>query len=244
MNATVFFLTLRQFLGQRRSLLLVLLAIVPIALAAIYRLGDALDRYEWTAEVLLDGNIIATVLPLACLILGTAALGSEIEDGTAVYLLAKPIPRLDIVIAKFAATALVIATFIVPATAISSVIALEGVPMENVPAGFAIATALAVLAYSALFIFLSVATSRSLIFGLAYVFIWEGLVTELFTGTRWISIRHYTLGVADLLTTIDPDFFDAELTGIPALSLITIVTITALWLATRRLERLELTETD
>ena len=34
------------------------------------------------------------------LILGTAALGSEIEDGTAVYLLTKPIPRWLVALAK------------------------------------------------------------------------------------------------------------------------------------------------
>ena len=32
--------------------------------------------------------IVQTVMPLVALVLGTAALGSEIEDGTAVYLLA------------------------------------------------------------------------------------------------------------------------------------------------------------
>ena len=32
-------------------------------------------------------------MPLVALIVGTAAIGSEIEDGTAVYLMVKPIPR-------------------------------------------------------------------------------------------------------------------------------------------------------
>ena len=39
-------------------------------------------------------------MPLVALIFGTAALGSEIEDGTAVYLLIKPIPRWQIALAK------------------------------------------------------------------------------------------------------------------------------------------------
>ena len=39
-------------------------------------------------------------MPLVALILGTAALGSEIDDGTAVYLLIKPIPRWRIALAK------------------------------------------------------------------------------------------------------------------------------------------------
>ncbi len=36
-----------------------------------------------------DEIIIATVLPLIALVFGTSALGSELEEGTIVYLLAK-----------------------------------------------------------------------------------------------------------------------------------------------------------
>ena len=41
-------------------------------------------------------------MPLVALILGTAAIGSEIDDGTAVYLMIKPIPRWRIALAKIA----------------------------------------------------------------------------------------------------------------------------------------------
>jgi ABC-2 type transport system permease protein len=101
-----------------------------------------------------------------------------------------------------------------------------------------------VAAYSALFILLSIATSRALIFGLAYVFIWEGIVTELFSGTKWVSIRQYCLGTADVISPVDEDIFKAELAGAAGLVLLSLVTLLALALATRRLERLELTETD
>ena len=50
--------------------------------------------------MLLEGLTVTTVLPLVALVYGTAALGAEIEDGTAVYLLAKPIPRSRIIFAK------------------------------------------------------------------------------------------------------------------------------------------------
>lgn len=244
MNRTIFTLTLRQFFGQRRSLLLFLLALVPLGIAIIYRVGDHLDQHDWTANALLDGIVITTVLPLACLILGTAALGSEIEDGTAVYILAKPIPRREIIIAKFAASALIVAAFIVPSAAISTLIALSGDSNSGLTAAIVAATSIGVVAYSAVFILLSIVSSRSLIFGLGYVFIWEGIVTQLFGGTRVISIRQYCLGIADLITTVDTDVFDAKLNGIAALILAAIATTAALYLATRRLQRLELTETD
>ena len=46
---------------------------------------------------MLDTLVVRTVMPLVALIVGTAALGSEIEDGTAVYLMVKPIARWRIV---------------------------------------------------------------------------------------------------------------------------------------------------
>ncbi len=244
MNATVFTLTLRQIAGQRRSLLLFLLALVPVAVAIIYRLGEHLDQHDWTANVLLNGIVVTSILPLACLILGTSALGSEIEDGTAVYILAKPVPRREIIAAKFAASTLVAAAFVVPATVVSGLIALQGVSDQGIVTGFAIAMLLGVFAYTAIFMLLSVATSRALLFGLAYVFIWEGLVTELFSGTRYLSIRQYCLGIADLISTVSEGDFEANLGGPEGLILATVVAAAALVLAVRRLEAFELTDTD
>ena len=244
MNPTVFALTLRQFAGRRRSLLMFVLALVPVALAIVYRLGEHLDQHDWTANVLLNGIVVTTILPLACLFLGTSAIGSEIEEGTAVFILAKPVPRRDIIGAKFAASVLVAAAFVLPATAVSGLIALRGASEDGIITGFTIAALLGILAYTAIFILLSVATSRALLFGLVYVFIWEGLVTELFSGARYLSVRHYCLGIADLIATVSKQDFEAKLGGPEALILATAVAAATLILAVRRFEAFEITDTD
>ena len=244
MNADVFMLTLREFVGQRRSLLILLLAVVPVALALIYSLGDRVDPQEFTAEFLLDNVVITRILPLACLILGTAAVGSEIEDGTIVYILAKPVPRRAIVVAKCAAVTVLSAAFLVPATALSGLIALGDAPGEGVVLGFTIAAAVGCIAYSVLFVMLSIVTSRALLAGLGYVLIWEGLVSALFDATAYLSIRHYTLGIADMISSIDKEFLDAELAGPVAIVLVAAVTAGALWTAVQRLETLELGEAE
>ena len=244
MNATVFSLTLQQFFGRRRSLAMFGLAAVPIVLAIAFRLGEHVDQHDFTANILLDGMIVTTVLPLACLILGTSAFGSEVEDGTAVYILAKPIQRSEIIVAKFAAAALVAAAFLLPATTISGLIALQGASEQGLVIGFSIATLLGVAAYTGVFVLLSVATSRALLIGLGYVFIWEGIATNLFTGTRFLSIRHYCLGIADLISSVDKEDFEAKLGGAEAIVLTGIVIAAALFLAVRRLQAFELTEPD
>ncbi len=100
------------------------------------------------------------------------------------------------------------------------------------------------LAYTAVFVLLSVATSRALLVGLGYVFIWEGLVTELFSGTRYLSVRQYCLGIADLITSVRERDFEANLGGVEGLVLAAAVTAVALALAVRRLQSFELASTD
>jgi ABC-2 type transport system permease protein len=81
-----------------------------------------------------------------------------------------------------------------------------------------------------------------LIAGLVYAFIWEGAITEIFRGTRYLSIRHQALGIADWISEASPQNLDAYLRGETALVLIAIVSAGAFILAGRRLERIEVRE--
>jgi ABC-2 type transport system permease protein len=241
MTGFIFGLTLRQFLGRRTTLLLVGLACIPVLLAVAFRLASPdTEPDEWVARVLMAGLIATAVLPLTALLLGTTALGDEIEDGTAVYLLTKPIPRWQILLPKLAATTLLTAALTAVATAVSAAIALEGDPAILV--GFTIAAAAGAAAYCTVFVLVSLATSRALIAGLVYIFLWEGAVTAIFTGTRYFSIRHYTLGFGDWLADTPPDVYDATVAGPLALALITLVIAAACLLANRRLQRTEIRE--
>src|SRR5688572_11137146 len=101
MNGVIFGLTMRQLFGRKRALAMVAVALIPVGLAVIARLSaDDINRVEWTTNTMYQGYIAGTVLPLVALVFGTAALGSEFEEGTAVYLLTKPIRRRAIVIPK------------------------------------------------------------------------------------------------------------------------------------------------
>jgi ABC-2 type transport system permease protein len=236
-------LTLKQLLGRGRTILLGLLALVPILLALVYRVGhEDTDQQRWVAQVLLDGLVVTIVLPLLALVYGTAALGAEIEDGTAVYLLAKPVSRAQIIAGKLlAAWALTSVTVLVPAL-VAGAIGLQGVPGHGLLLGFGIALVAGSLVYSALFVMLSVVTSRALIAGLVYVFIWEGLINGLFAGTRLLSVRHYTLGVADIFVNLPPADFDAKLGSAVAVVLMIVVAGGSTWYAIRRLARFEIGE--
>jgi ABC-2 type transport system permease protein len=53
------------------------------------------------------------------------------------------------------------------------------------------------VAYSALFLLLSLVTRRPVLLGLVYVLIWEGLLGNLVRGTRILSVEQYVGTVAD-----------------------------------------------
>ena len=245
MSGVVFELTVKQLAGRGRTLLMLALAMVPVLLAVIFRLaGEADERQEFVADVLYSGFIVTLILPLTALVYGTAVLGAEIEDGTAVYILAKPIPRARVVVAKLVASWLATSITVAGCGLLAGIIALLGSPEDGILIGFTVALVCGSLAYSALFLFLSVLTSRALIAGLAYVFIWENLVNGLFSGTRILSVRHYTLGIADIIVSVPDRIFEAPLSPAPAIVAMALMAGVATWLAIRKLERFEIGETS
>jgi ABC-2 type transport system permease protein len=240
MNGPIFVLTLRQLLGKRRAFFMVALAALPVLAALIFSLADAeMTPERWTAEHLFKGLIVTIILPLITLVFGTTALGMEIEDGTVVYLLAKPLRSLDVIGAKLAAAWLPSAALVALSTLASTSLALGG-ENSSMIVGFTVAVVLGSLAYCCVFLAASVFTTHSLIAGLIYVFLWEGVMTNLFSGTRFMSVRHYTLGVGDLLADTSRRVFQADLSGTAALVLMAIVCVGATTLAVRRLSRFEM----
>jgi ABC-2 type transport system permease protein len=103
---------------------------------------------------------------------------------------------------------------------------------------YAVAAGFGALEYTAVFLALSLVTSRALVVGLAYVVIWEGAVAGLFEGTRILSVRQHALAIADAIG--GEGAIDAPLEVGPALVVGLFVTIVAVIIAIRRLERVEL----
>lgn len=244
MIRTIAGVTMRGVLGRRRSLLIVLFAAVPVVIALIVRLsGGTSDAVDLTAD-LLDALIVRTILPLVALILGTAVLGSELEDGTAVFLLVKPIERWRIVAAKLAVAAGMTAALVALVTLVTGLIVAAGRGAEEIVVAFTVAVAIGGILYSALFVALSVVTGRALILGLAYILIWEGALAGLLEGTQVVSIRQYTLAIAQLLAGGDGEAITVTLAGSVALVLSVVVFVLSFVVSTRWLAAYQVSGTD
>lgn len=191
MNLTIARITARGLFGRRRFLLLLPL---PVLLVGLALLADALGAVpsDWAPSVLV-GLGFAVVLPVMALIVGTGVLGAEIDDGTVVHILAKPLPRREIILAKLAVAVGVTAATVGTAMFAAGLVA----GPVRLAAGVAAGAVLGALAYSALFLALSLVTRRPVLLGLLYVLIWEGLLGNLLSGTRVLSIQQYVVAVAD-----------------------------------------------
>lgn len=237
MNATLVMLTLRGLLNRRRTLLLGLLGALIVLIAGLQRLSgpSEAEAASFTGILLADFGL-AVLLPLVAVIVGTAALGSEIEEGTIVYLLTKPIVRLRIVAIKLIVSWLVVSVLVAVPILLAGVLGRAGDPGLGI--AYASASIVGALEYTAIFLALSLVTSRALIIGLAYVVVWEGVVAGLFAGTRILSVRQHALAVADAIG--GEGTLAAELEPVVALVVAGLVVAGGFVIATRRLERVEL----
>jgi ABC-2 type transport system permease protein len=236
-NPVVISITLRQLLSRRRTILLLLLGVVMILVALALRLG--LDDIYWDlyASRLLDNFGLATLMPLVALLFGTSSIGAELDEGTAVYILAKPMSRSSILLAKLVvAIACAVVVTCIPMALAGLVAGGEA----DLVIGFTVAGAFGAVVYCALFVFLSLLTGRALVIGLGYVLIWEGVLAGLFAGSRTFSVRQYALSVADALSDARPEVLDAPLPLATALVMAGVVTVVATVLAWRRLTRIEI----
>lgn len=242
MIGQIYRLTLRQMVFRKSTLALAALAMLPVLIGVIFTLSDSGENAErWLARSLYRDLIIAVVLPLTALLIGTSALGDEFEDGTAVYLLAKPIPRWQILVPKVAASWTLTSILLVASTVITGIIVTSG---SSLIPGFAIAIIVGALAYCCVFTYLSIAMTRALIAGLVYVFVWEGVITMLFTGARYFSVRYFTAGLGGYLSDASAFVFNTTVGGTTAIIMFAIVIAGALVLANRRLERYEVRDSS
>jgi ABC-2 type transport system permease protein len=222
-NPTVARITLRATLGRRRALLFALPPLVLILFTLALKSTRPPSR-PWPSVVL--GTFGFTVLlPLTALIIGTSVLGAEIDDGSIVHLLATPVRRVSIVLTKFSvATVLTMAFAAVPeliaalisgggSTASTVQVIQKGgnggppptvffhpgtpIPDGKFALGLFVGALVGAVIYNAIFIMVSVATTRAIAVGLLYVLLWESLLSNFVSGARILSVSHYSLGIAN-----------------------------------------------
>ncbi|MGW8970289.1 ABC transporter permease subunit [Streptomyces platensis] len=233
-HPTVARLTYRALLGRRRALILFALPALLVLLAVAVRVLAGAD--DATAGGILGTFALGTMVPLIGVIAGTGAIGPEIDDGSVVYLLAKPVPRPTIILTKLLVAIGVTVVFSALPVLLAGFL-LNG-NSQQMAVGYAVAAAVASVAYSALFLLFGTITRHAVVFGLVYALIWETFVGTLIPGAKTLSIQQWALAVGQKAAAEGALSSDVQLPL--ALCLLVGLTGLATWYASRRLKALTL----
>jgi ABC-2 type transport system permease protein len=234
-NGVIAGITLRGMLGRRRALLLVLLPATLLVLAVgIAVFGNADEPAA--AAALLQRFGLGTLLPLVALVVTTGVLGTEVDDGSIVFLLSKPISRPVVVHTKLAVAIGLTAVFAAVPVLLAGLVMVGG--SDGLAVGFGVGALAGVVAYSAIFVLINVLTRHAVVAGLLYALVWESLVGGFVPGARELSVQQWSLSVASWLTA--GGAVHAEVAVTAALGLLAATTVLATVLAGQRLRSLSI----
>lgn len=183
----------RARLGSLAALGLVLV-VVALAVAA----GDTTDPVKDATDYV-NGAGLSLLVPVTALVFASSAFGDLREDGTLVYLWMRPVRPLGIVVAAVLAAIVVVLPITVVPLAISSVL-ISGT--ATTMWATIVSVTVAVIAYTSLFTFVGLLVSRPLMWGLAYILLWEGFIAQAGKTASRVAIRAYTRSIlADMSDT-------------------------------------------
>jgi ABC-2 type transport system permease protein len=232
MNGTIAKLALQALLGRRRFYLLLAF---PVLLIGLVGLVTALTDGEAAWEIL-PGLGYPLVLPLVAILAASSVLGPEVDDGSIVYLLSKPVSRYGVAISKW----LVALAATLAAGALPIYVAALITGDSARAAALFVGAAVAGTTYSALFLAISAVTRHAVIASLMFVLIWESLLGNLFTGVAWLSIGQWGLRVGNAISDQLPDPVNPPYAVVAS----ALVTIVGVWFAGDRLRSFSLRGED
>jgi len=198
-------LTLRNLILSKRTILMLLLSCVPVAIAAVVRYWLPLGAGRPVSQELFTGLFIGLyvyfVILLMTIFYGTSLIAEERSDRTITFLQSRPVRRELIVLGKFSAYAASVTLMLLCSLGLTYAIlsGMDGDPSafhEAVPfARYGRVVVLAVLAYGALFTFFGATFNHPVIAAFFYCFAWESILPYLPVFLKKGTLMHYVLSL-------------------------------------------------
>lgn len=198
---TLYTFTLRQHLHGKRWIALALLFLMPAGLAILIQSTRARIPTLMLEFVLSWILVPQAILPIIALLYASGIIQDEQEDQTITYLLIRPLPKWLIYIVKMVATwtTTVVLTMALVALTHSVIYVRSDVPLADaLHRGVTAAEihSLAVVAYASIFGLLGLLIKRSLIVGMIYTVVIEGLLANLPLSLRMGTVIYYSRIIA------------------------------------------------
>ena len=198
-----------RLMRRRRSIAMFLLTASPAPLIFLIGLGRS---GNFVAEMY--NNItftlgMATLYPVAALVVSTAALGEERKAHTLPFLLLKPVSRF--VIALGALIAAAVSSFVILESGVVITWLVTGAMSGDWSLGVATTAGVAIqsVASAAIFVPLGLVLNRATLVGLGYLFLWEGILGALISGIQASSVYRIVLSAWADLADMNPDTYDS-----------------------------------
>ena len=184
-----------------------------------------------------DGFGLIVIVPIVSLVFAAASLGDARDDGTMVYLWLRPIGRFPLAMAAAAASVTVSLPLCVVPTALGGWLATDfAAGSGGIALGALAAAALGTVAYSCLFVLLGLLFRKAVLWGIAYVLLWEGLAVGLGEFAERLSLRGYARSLLAQIADVDLGFETYRLAT--AVIVLAAVSVASLGLAALRLRHL------
>lgn len=258
----IFDLSLGEMLWSRRSVFLALLVGGPVVLALVSRLVWMMvptESFRINGETVSGAGTfglmiwllyVRFIVPILGVFYGTALIADEVDDRTITYLFTRPIPRGAVLVGKYLAYLACTVLLILPSVVIVFFLM---VPMGGSGVASAFPSLLGDLgmlaaglaAYGAVFAWVGARIRKPLVAGLVFVLGWEPAVL-LFPGyLKRLTVAYYVQALVphampqDSAISVLMQVFSEVPGMLLSLSALLVVTLGALWAATRTVESRE-----
>jgi ABC-2 type transport system permease protein len=213
-----------------------LIALVAIGGFAVF-LGLAIGKGDDTRQIsdtldMIQAYGLGLIAPVVALVLASAALGDFVDDRTLVYLWLRPVPRWQISLgAAIASVGTALPLVEIPVT----LAAYLGSADPTVALGAAAASTIATFGYAGVFLALGFKVRRALVWGLAYILIWEGFLARSVGFCAKLSISVYARSLLAHIADGKLPSHASTITGAviwPPIVAVLAIVVTARWLQT------------
>ena len=203
-------IVLRQLVTRGRIAALLLVGAASAGIAIAVGSSDGGGESLEDGVQLISSLHFTLLVPIIALVFATAALGDMREDGTLVYLWLRPMDRWPVAVGSWLASI----TVSLPLTLVPLVVSSVGLDVgSDLVRATVVAGVIGVIAYSALFVLLGLLLKNSIVWGLGYIMIWEGLIAAFGSFAAKLAIRGYTRSILTSITGVDLELGDLSMTA-------------------------------
>lgn len=194
LDRTVLSLMFRGVIAGRRTVVLALVALLPIIAALATTASEVDPETAWAR--LVQRLIIPVIVAFVCVVIGAGTVADQREDGTILYLAATPLPRIALAACAVVAAWAASLAIVLPSLVVSYAVALRGDLDPGALAWPLLGVLAASLAYCALGALAAMVLRQPVVAAVLYILLWEGTFATWTRSAEYLSVAAYGRAVS------------------------------------------------